>query len=132
MRIRTGVQTCALPISGTKWPFLSRRMLVAGGLALPLAVLAPPPLRAAAIPPSGVLRFTVLRGGSPMGTHRIAFRQEGRALRVGSEEHTSELQSLMRISYAVFCLTKKNTTRLVKRGPCTSIPHDKKTNQPEQ
>src|SRR3546814_10658282 len=26
------------------------------------------------------------------------------------EEHTSELQSLMRISYAVFCLTKKNTT----------------------
>src|SRR3546814_1772118 len=27
-----------------------------------------------------------------------------------SEEHTSELQSLMRISYAVFCLTKKNKT----------------------
>src|SRR3546814_3140482 len=30
---------------------------------------------------------------------------------VRSEEHTSELQSLMRISYAVFCLKKKNTTR---------------------
>src|SRR3546814_6628465 len=28
-----------------------------------------------------------------------------------SEEHTSELQSLMRISYAVFCLKKKITTR---------------------
>src|SRR3546814_1714650 len=27
-----------------------------------------------------------------------------------SEEHTSELQSLMRISYAVFCLTQKTTT----------------------
>src|SRR3546814_5783034 len=27
-----------------------------------------------------------------------------------SEEHTSELQSLMRISYAVFCLTKKNNS----------------------
>src|SRR3546814_7023415 len=27
-----------------------------------------------------------------------------------SEEHTSELQSLMRISYAVFCLKQKNTT----------------------
>src|SRR3546814_10374119 len=27
-----------------------------------------------------------------------------------SEEHTSELQSLMRISYAVFCLKKQNTT----------------------
>src|SRR3546814_1268176 len=29
---------------------------------------------------------------------------------VRSEEHTSELQSLMRISYAVFCLKKKKTT----------------------
>src|SRR3546814_9961451 len=28
-----------------------------------------------------------------------------------SEEHTSELQSLMRISYAVFCLKKKNNNR---------------------
>src|SRR3546814_9166260 len=37
----------------------------------------------------------------------------GRALKgdmaYRSEEHTSELQSLMRISYAVFCLKKKNT-----------------------
>src|SRR3546814_9271076 len=32
---------------------------------------------------------------------------KGGAMR--SEEHTSELQSLMRISYAVFCLKKKNT-----------------------
>src|SRR3546814_2540665 len=30
-----------------------------------------------------------------------------------SEEHTSELQSLMRISYAVFCLKKKNIARIV-------------------
>src|SRR3546814_7021521 len=29
-----------------------------------------------------------------------------------SEEHTSELQSLMRISYAVFCLQKKNQSNL--------------------
>src|SRR3546814_10316999 len=29
---------------------------------------------------------------------------------IRSEEHTSELQSLMRISYAVFCLKKKNTS----------------------
>src|SRR3546814_1327489 len=33
---------------------------------------------------------------------------ENRDLEPRSEEHTSELQSLMRISYAVFCLTKKN------------------------
>src|SRR3546814_3836327 len=32
-----------------------------------------------------------------------------------SEEHTSELQSLMRISYAVFCLKKKNKT-LIQRN----------------
>src|SRR3546814_2391908 len=31
-----------------------------------------------------------------------------------SEEHTSELQSLMRISYAVFCLKQKNKQKLVK------------------
>src|SRR3546814_20877886 len=30
-----------------------------------------------------------------------------------SEEHTSELQSLMRISYAVFCLKKKNSTNVI-------------------
>src|SRR3546814_4203579 len=34
----------------------------------------------------------------------------GAAARVRSEEHTSELQSLMRISYAVFCLKKKITS----------------------
>src|SRR3546814_1532256 len=38
---------------------------------------------------------------------------DGRANR--SEEHTSELQSLMRISYAVFCLKKKNTIRTQPR-----------------
>src|SRR3546814_1912145 len=31
-------------------------------------------------------------------------------MEVGSAEHTSELQSLMRISYAVFCLKKKKTS----------------------
>src|SRR3546814_6104104 len=32
---------------------------------------------------------------------------------IRSEEHTSELQSLMRISYAVFCLKKKNTIIII-------------------
>src|SRR3546814_3667865 len=32
-----------------------------------------------------------------------------------SEEHTSELQSLMRISYAVFCLKKKNKDNLIEQ-----------------
>src|SRR3546814_10827295 len=39
-------------------------------------------------------------------------RIHARALRLPrSEEHTSELQSLMRISYAVLCLTKKKSTQ---------------------
>src|SRR3546814_5652607 len=33
-----------------------------------------------------------------------------------SEEHTSELQSLMRISYAVFCLKKKNNKNITTRN----------------
>src|SRR3546814_3724595 len=37
------------------------------------------------------------------------FLEEAREIR--SEEHTSELQSLMRISYAVFCLKKKNNSK---------------------
>src|SRR3546814_8716584 len=36
-------------------------------------------------------------------------------LQLRSEEHTSELQSLMRISYAVFCLKKKNTKAKKKK-----------------
>src|SRR3546814_6327525 len=41
------------------------------------------------------------------------FREVGapRRLTTRSEEHTSELQSLMRISYAVLCLKKKNKTK---------------------
>src|SRR3546814_2434967 len=40
-------------------------------------------------------------------THAVMAQQRDRCLR-RSEEHTSELQSLMRNSYAVFCLKKKN------------------------
>src|SRR3546814_3800677 len=46
-------------------------------------------------------------------THRIAWLNEVFGV-PRSEEHTSELQSLMRISYAVFCLKKKKKhTKLV-------------------
>src|SRR3546814_6561305 len=40
---------------------------------------------------------------------RHARRQPQRGVAHRSEEHTSELQSLMRLSYAVFCLKKKKT-----------------------
>src|SRR3546814_8422378 len=48
------------------------------------------------------------RGGQLRGQlHGFGFELGRRHHAVRSEEHTSELQSLMRISYAVFCLTKK-------------------------
>src|SRR3546814_10091114 len=41
-------------------------------------------------------------------------RRDGTARdRIRSEEHTSELQSLMRISYAVFCLKKKTNRKVI-------------------
>src|SRR3546814_10871688 len=42
-----------------------------------------------------------------------------------SEEHTSELQSLMRISYAVFCLKKKNKNTIVKEIRYSDEVHTK-------
>src|SRR3546814_3752492 len=48
-----------------------------------------------------------------IGTHVILL-QFGVVWTSRSEEHTSELQSLMRISYAVFCLKKKNTQKRAK------------------
>src|SRR3546814_7881516 len=47
------------------------------------------------------------------GTHARGARRGRKLYR--SEEHTSELQSLMRISYAVFCLKKKNKTQKVEQ-----------------
>src|SRR3546814_3465603 len=55
--------------------------------------------------PGHVLRHPRRR----VGALRCGARRRG--ARVRSEEHTSELQSLMRISYAVFCLKKKKKTR---------------------
>src|SRR3546814_3611850 len=43
-----------------------------------------------------------------------------------SEEHTSELQSLMRISYAVFCLKKKKNKKTSKRRHSYTVINDKK------
>src|SRR3546814_5303366 len=74
-------------------------------------------------------QVTVAPGVFPLSTphvdksvHRGRVRPEvhGKTAPIGdrSEEHTSELQSLMRISYAVFCLKKKN--RKHKTSPNTT------------
>src|SRR3546814_8318978 len=81
-------------------------------------------------PPQGADRWWV---------HSRPVRQTGRARRTNetpgrsrdpasgarSEEHTSELQSLMRISYAVFCLKKKKKQTALKTTIRTTKKHNK-------
>src|SRR3546814_9157676 len=108
----TGLQTCALPILGpirgaTRWP-------LAGKLQNPLdrgRVLESLDVGVRAI--NGLL--TIGQGqrvgiiaGSGVGKS-VLLGMIVRAAEARSEEPTSELQSLMRISYAVFCLQKKKT-----------------------
>src|SRR3546814_2158971 len=67
----------------------------------------------------GGSNITLIRDSSSKGircsvSHNDSYKYFARAVwvsshRLRSEEHTSELQSLMRISYAVFCLKKKTT-----------------------
>src|SRR3546814_6346393 len=52
-------------------------------------------------------------GGRDAG--RVAASSTHDARDTRSEEHTSELQSLMRISYAVFCLKKKTTKKISRK-----------------
>src|SRR3546814_1841838 len=57
------------------------------------------------VAPGEPARFRRFRWATPIGCEDLSYwpsSTDGR-----SEEHTSELQSLMRISYAVFCLKKK-------------------------
>src|SRR3546814_8746538 len=81
----TGVQTCALPI------FLGVRLYL---LAQAADLVVDRPVEGVGLPPLGDVQQLVA------AQHLIG--PGGR-----SEEHTSELQSLMRTSYAVFCLKKK-------------------------
>src|SRR3546814_1864006 len=75
----------------------------------------------AAIKPDAV--FTFFAGGGAVKFVKD-YAASGLNKTVRSEEHTSELQSLMRISYAVFCLKKKKTI------PYTQRQEHNKTTQP--
>src|SRR3546814_3823780 len=134
----TGVQTCALPIyflltlSATgAWPRARiicqcarhHPALLANGAScshsLPVGSPNPSPADAFA---KRVSRTVLTRGGPQKCVAVMARRrdrQKGRFSRTGPahtrlEEHTSELQSLMRISYAVFCLKKKKQQNIYK------------------
>src|SRR3546814_7088611 len=110
----TGVQTCALPISGraaqqvksnfpTDWH--SNIMTIHRMLGFY------PEFYDAVDPDSGEMRQTMrfvpsYNKENLLPWDIIVVDEAG----MRSEEHTSELQSLMRISYAVFCLKKKTQT----------------------
>src|SRR3546814_10813146 len=78
-------------------------------------------------------RFRAVQGGPGRCTEQVSLTtlQENAACRKSSssperalarsEEHTSELQSLMRISYAVFCLKKKRTKQYNRTKKHTKI-----------
>src|SRR3546814_7107960 len=68
-------------------------------------------------------RRSTARGGRTRAASRASDTDQWRSPRslTRSEEHTSELQSLMRISYAVFCL-KKQTTPKHKETRCHQDP----------
>src|SRR3546814_9616912 len=64
------------------------------------------PRRPAQLPPGAGLVDGTARSGDDRVGHPDAAASR-------SEEHTSDLQSLMRISYAVFCLKKKKHTQII-------------------
>src|SRR3546814_4078020 len=88
-------------------------------------------LRCAAKPPFGRWLTNVVRGsrGRAVGGNEAQLqatpRQRSEHQIRRSEEHTSELQSLMRISYAVFCLKKKKVDRHKPNDQRTTITHTK-------
>src|SRR3546814_3746618 len=98
----TGVQTCALPISEIDQRAHRRAEAGIGGRRLQGREL---DLHLLAIPVEQGDVVLERRDATDLGAlrdYRVESRNPPR-----SEEHTSELQSLMRISYAVFCLKKK-------------------------
>src|SRR3546814_8401738 len=64
-----------------------------------------------------------LKGFAAIGHNRYATTGER------SEEHTSELQSLMRISYAVFCLKKKKTKKQKHERTKNNAKHNRRATQ---
>src|SRR3546814_8956246 len=64
------------------------------------------------------------RDRSRSGWPALSRRERDRCAVERSEEHTSELQSLMRISYAVFCLKKKKTNNETNTSTVKSLTEE--------
>src|SRR3546814_5471884 len=110
----TGVQTCALPISSDPFIVYTSNIFAILGLRALYFALAALVHRflylkhalAVLLVFIGAKIFIVDFAGLPGGKFPAAWSLAITLAILRSEEHTSELQSLMRISYAVFCLKK--------------------------
>src|SRR3546814_9852213 len=104
----TGVQTCALPISSTK-------LAVHKSLLIGMTIVVSSPVSTRRMPANARRQMGLgALAQRASATPRKPLAMEGSVDKMPrSEEHTSELQSLMRISYAVLCLKKKrkNTSK---------------------
>src|SRR3546814_1297691 len=106
----TGVQTCALPILGAAAILYPSRLREGGSM------------RARRIGLAVIVALLLVLGMQHAPDIRLSTSvPSGHDAR--SEEHTSELQSLMRISYAVFCLKKKKQ-QLKIHHESTYQPHN--------
>src|SRR3546814_8895279 len=83
---------------------------------------------------AGRVTFFTTIAGAWAAVEGLQYLHQGRGLQVyalqdlhRSEEHTSELQSLMRISYAVFCLKKKKKIKTKKKQTMRQ-PQEKQNN----
>src|SRR3546814_2878863 len=106
----TGVQTCALPIFRRVDQALVGEAVVDGDIGKTAA--------------AGCRRYIAVEAvhieRADIQRHAAGAREATAVAARRSEEHTSELQSLMRISYAVFCLKKKKPT--IRAHPTQSAP----------
>src|SRR3546814_8380234 len=100
----TGVQTCALPISLRAGVPEAIAQCAAAGVRVVMITGDYPATAQAIAAQAGIASDGAMTGDqiSALSDTELAEQAKER-----SEAHTSELQSLMRISYAVFCLKKK-------------------------
>src|SRR3546814_10116799 len=109
----TGVQTCALPISAAAAKStLAQKALAREQYLFRQKVSA---------------RVELEQAEAEAASAAAEARRASVAADARSEEHTSELQSLMRISYAVFCLKKKN--KIIKNKQHSTLCTTHKINE---
>src|SRR3546814_4065184 len=105
----TGVQTCALPISAIgRMAFMPPSLLLRLGFFIEEYIM----IKGLAITPPVIGRISIGKVVEKNGK-RLPEKDDQFTITSRSEEHTSELQSLMRISYAVFCLIQKNNLIII-------------------